>query len=191
MSSLQQTLNLQLADIRNQLALCSTRATEIVAGLYPDQLTVRSEPGKWSVAECLVHLNLTSEAFLPILRTACDEARANSLLGEGPFKMDRMGKLLKWSLEPPPRLRFNTKAHFQPLIFEPLNRVLPGFTHLQDELNQTLDTANGLDLGRVKLSSPFSNRIQYNLLTCFTLIAAHQRRHLWQAEEVKKWVLTK
>ena len=191
MASLQQALNFQLADIRNQLALCSARANEIVAGLFADQLTIRSEPGKWSIAECLVHLNLTSEAILPIIRTACDKARANSLLDQGPFKMEGMGKLLKWSLEPPQLLRFNTKAHLQPLIFEPLDGVLPGFTHFQDELNQTLDTADGLDLGSVKLPSPFSSRIQCNLLTCFTLIAAHQRRHLWQAEEVKKWVLRK
>jgi hypothetical protein len=191
MSSLEQTLNSQLADIRNQLALCSKRANDIVTCLYPDQLTLRSEPGRWSIAECLVHLNLTSEAVLPTIRTACDGARANSLLSDGPFRMERMGKLLKWSLEPPPRLRFNTSSHFQPLIFEPLDRVLPGFTHLQNELNQILDTANGLDLGRVRVASPFSNRIQYNLLTCFTLIAAHQRRHLWQAEEMKKWILSK
>jgi len=189
MSFPQQSLNSQLADIRNQLALCLTRGSEVVAGIYPDQLTLRPEPGKWSGAECLVHLNLTSQAFLPVIRDACDEARSRLLRSNGPFKMEMVASLLKWSLEPPARLRINTTDRFQPLIFEPVDAVLPVFIHLQSQLDQAVHAANGLDLGRVKVSSPFSNRIQYNLFSCLVLIAAHQRRHLWQAEEVKKWIL--
>ena len=189
MSPQQQPLNSQLADIRKQLALCSTRGSEVVTGLYPDQLTLRPEPNKWSVAECLVHLNLTSQAFLLLIRDACGEARTQQLRSNGPFKMEAVASLLKWSLEPPARIRINTKDQFQPLIFEPVDAVLPDFVHLQGELDQALEAANGLDLGRVKVASPFSSRLKYNLFSCFVLIAAHQRRHLWQAEEVKKWIL--
>jgi hypothetical protein len=189
MSPQQQPLNSQLADLRNQLALCSTRGREVVAGLYPDQLTLRPEPGKWSIAECLVHLSLTSASFLPLIEVACDEARRQELRSDGPFKMEAVASLLKWSLEPPARIRISTRDQFQPLIFEPVDEVLPNFIHLQGKLDQALNTASGLDLGRVKVASPFSTRLKYNLFSCFVLIAAHQRRHFWQAEEVRKWVL--
>jgi hypothetical protein len=31
--------------------------------------------------------------------------------------------------------------------------------------------------------SPFDSRVRYNLFSAFRIIAAHQRRHLWQAEQ--------
>ena len=43
---------------------------------------------------------------------------------------------------------------------------------------------------KVKLVSPFNARLKYNALAAFRILAAHQRRHLWQAEralESARW----
>jgi hypothetical protein len=49
-----------------------------------------------------------------------------------------------------------------------------------------LEAANGLDLGRVKFVSPLASVLKMNLLAPFAVIAAHQRRHLWQGWRTRK-----
>jgi len=47
-----------------------------------------------------------------------------------------------------------------------------------------------LDLGKLRIVSPFDPRIKYNLYSCLRLIPAHQRLHLRQAEQVVHKVRT-
>jgi hypothetical protein len=57
------------------------------------------------------------------------------------------------------------------------------FAALQSKLIDTLHEARDLDLRKIKLTSPFDKRVRYNLYSAFRIITAHQRRHLWQAEQ--------
>jgi len=179
----------QLGDLKNQLNEISLSAQQLVSGLYSYQLNLRPEPDLWSIAECLVHLNLTSAAFIPIIRNACAEDRSKDLRSDNSFTMDWTGRLLKWSLNPPPRLKVSTIPAFQPTLVEPIEAILPRFLELQAELSRAVDESRGLDLNRVNVRSPFSARIRYNLFSCFSLVAAHERRHIWQAEQVKNQTL--
>jgi hypothetical protein len=42
----------------------------------------------------------------------------------------------------------------------------------------------GLNLGGAEIISPFAKNVRYSTYSAFVLIAAHNRRHLWQAERV-------
>jgi DinB superfamily len=141
----------------------------------------RPSKGGWSVAECLEHLNMTTRAFLPRWREAFCFARAQGVLSDGPYRTDFWGKLLAWALEPPPKLRMPTTPPFQPLKTPAPWDVLPAFLSCQDELITTLDAARGIALDRVKVSSPFQERMRYSIWSSFRINAAHHRRHLWQA----------
>ena len=103
--------------------------------------------------------------------------------------MDLMGRVIKFSLEPPPKLKSVTAQRFEPLVTEPLEEILPTFLELQNQLISTVYDAEGLDLNTIKVRSPVSTRISYNLYSCFEIITAHQRRHLWQAEKVREELL--
>jgi hypothetical protein len=179
-------LHSQLTKLKDQLDGVSDLAQTLVGGLHAEQLTLPPEPGRWSIAECLVHLNLTSEAFVSLITTACEEARQKQILGDGPFKMDRTGRFLNWTLKPPPRIRVRTIERFQPAMIGPVEALLPKFLSLQERLKATVAEADGLDLNEVIVTSPFSKRMKYNLFSCFALIVTHQLRHLWQAEQVKR-----
>ena len=48
-----------------------------------------------------------------------------------------------------------------------------------------LRLANGLDLGLVRTASPVTSLIKLTLEETFILQASHERRHLWQARNVK------
>ena len=61
---------------------------------------------------------------------------------------------------------------------------LPRFMALRGRLAQRLGDAKGLDFGRVKVRSPFVPLLRVDLESAFLVVAAHERRHLWQARRV-------
>ena len=173
----------QLADVRRELQEARERAHH-VAGLAGARWSVRPSPARWSVAECLMHLNATSTAFLPRIREALDTAHRGGLTGREPYRLDFWGWALCKMLEPPARMRVKTPPSFRPSGPEPPEKVLADFDRLQDLLLQCVEASDGLPLGRLKVSSPFSARLRYNLYSSYRVVPAHQRRHLWQAERV-------
>lgn len=182
-----QLLNPQLDEIKIQFDAASQKAISIVNSVSFEQLKQRPQPNQWSIAECLVHLNLSSQAEINILHDAYERISTKRIYVEKQFKMDLLSRFMKWTLEPPPIFIFKIKTtqRFQPVDLEPVREVLPTFLALQEQLKACVDAANGLPLDQIKVVSPFISKIKYNLLSCFHLLLAHERRHLWQAEKVK------
>ena len=95
-----------------------------------------------------------------------------------------MGWFVYRITEPPAWFRIKTRAPFVPSAVEPKDRVLDAFDTLQEQLMGCVRNADGLDLARLRIVSPFDTRLKYNLYSCLTIIPAHQRLHLAQAEAV-------
>jgi hypothetical protein len=176
-------MNAQLADLIDQIDRASRDAAALVEGLGADRLIARPSTGGWSVAENVAHLSLTTRAFLPLFDAALADARARNLTSQGPFRLDLWGRFLRWTIEPPPRIRVKTTAPFQPVDVGPVAEVLPVFLSLQDELRARVEAADGLAIDRVKVVSPFSKNVKYSVFSAFTIALAHERRHIWQARE--------
>jgi hypothetical protein len=129
-------------------------------------------------------LNLSSKPYLPVWREAFADARDRQLFSDGPFKMDFVGRMLVWTLDPPPKFRFSAARNFQPLEIGAPDQVLASFLKMQEDISAALAAANGLALDRLKITSPFARQVRYSVWSSFVVTAAHQRRHLWQAERV-------
>lgn len=168
-------------DVENELEAASQRARALIEKTDARLFTIRPGTGRWSVAECLAHLTLTSESFVPILHEAIVRARATP--AARPPRMDLVGRLLRWFLEPPIRKRVETSSPFVPRSIRARAEALADFTNRQHEILELLRSARGVDLGSAKVVSPFDTRVKYNLFSAFAILAAHQRRHLWQAEQ--------
>src|SRR5687767_5436378 len=65
----------QLEQIIEEFESAERRLHSLIQGTPRELWTKRPEPGRWSMSECVKHLNLTSEAYLPILRDSVDQAR--------------------------------------------------------------------------------------------------------------------
>ena len=63
----------ELTQLEQELQEIRHRAEQLVAGLTPEQLTRRPDPAKWSIAECLAHLNLTAEFVQPKIAAAIEQ----------------------------------------------------------------------------------------------------------------------
>lgn len=174
----------ELEALEAELDEATAWAHRLVAGLGPDGWARRPAPERWSPGEQIVHLNLASQAYLPLIRDAIARARERGLTGDGPFRRDFFGWLLGKMIEPPARIRVKTTAQFIPqATLPPPEEVMREFGRLQEEVKAEIREARGLAIDRVNVASPFDARVHYNLYSALRLIPAHQRHHLWLAEK--------
>ncbi|TFG43192.1 MAG: hypothetical protein E4H41_09705, partial [Gemmatimonadales bacterium] len=65
----------QLQEIADELEEATARLRRLREAVPADQWTVRRDPARWSVSECVEHLNLTSAAFEPLLAAGIEQVR--------------------------------------------------------------------------------------------------------------------
>lgn len=175
----------ELADYLRQLDEVDADVRRLLAELNEDQFHWSPVASRWSIAQCVVHLGIVGRVYLPVLDETIHQANARRLFSGGPF---RYGFLEQWfvrSAEPPPRIRLRTPEVARPPDDQPLEFVREDFISLQDELRQRIRAANGLDLARAKAAAPFVKSLKLGLGLSFAFLAAHERRHLWQAWQVR------
>lgn len=160
-------------------------ARQVVAGLSSRDWVLRPEPESWSIGEQIVHLNLASCAYLPVVTDAIGRGRADGILGDGPYCRDFLGWMLARLVEPPVRLRVKTRDEFVPARTGTAAHALRMFEEWQDRFLSILPQAAGLALDRIEVASPYDARLHLNLYSFLRTIPAHQRRHLWAAERTR------
>lgn len=171
----------QLRTIESELQAAGERLHRLAARIPPERWGRRPAPERWSAAECVEHLNLTSRAMLPLLDDALGRARA--LGGGAPrrFRRGVWGWLIWRASQPAARMKSKTGAGFQPADAPPVAALLAEFDRLHAAQLATLRAADGLPLHRVAVASPFGP-VSYNTFAALAILAAHQLRHLRQAE---------
>ncbi|HSG49695.1 MAG TPA: DinB family protein [Longimicrobiales bacterium] len=187
-------MNEQLSKILGILGEASARLDRLADGVPEARWHTRPHPGAWSAAQCVAHLNITSEAYRePVLR-AMEEARA--LGGGTPFRgryrTDPLGWLLASMVGPAPRIRgkrrgrVKTPPAFVPSDDPPGEVVVAEFRGHQAWLTETVQRCDGLPIQKVKVVSVFVPSVSYNLYATLLIVARHQLRHLQQAEEAAR-----
>lgn len=166
------------------------RAGALALGLTPEEFTTQPEAGKWSIAECILHLNVTASVMQPLMEKAIAQARHDNKVGAGPFGIGFKGRLLVWIAEPPPKFRMLAPPHLRPpaRIDDPLELV-PDFLKAQDEWERLIRASAGLDLAGIKVGKRFSP-FRARFAAALPWMMAHQRRHLLQAENVKRQIFS-
>lgn len=142
------------------------------------------------MGECIAHLNLTSKAFLPLLRRAFADPKFADLPAPQRYRRDVAGWVLSQLIGELPRVagrrfgRVRTKPQFVPDGLLDREMVVAEFNTLQHELIQLTRTAEGKPLEQMRIVSPFDGRVTYNAYSCLVILPRHQERHISQAEEV-------
>ena len=174
-----------LQEYQRQIEAVNEDAHDLIAGLSEAQINWRPTPAHWSIAECLDHLTVTNRELIEGIKAALSDARSRGLTGRGPFRYGMIGNMFVRSLEPPVKMKFKAPKIFKPRPDQSLEVVTRDFFTVQDELLRLIVEANGINLARVKVASPVTKLIKLSLGQAFGLIATHERRHLWQARQVK------
>ena len=180
-----QNIEPELAAVIQQIRDAQQQVRKL-SSLRPDQMLWRPDPASWSVGECISHLTVSVERYLPNLDAALEKARAAGKTGKGPFRHGFISSYFVRSLEPPPARRFKAPKLFLPPAQIDAARVATDFLAVHEQLIERARRADGLDLARVKVQSPALAILWLSLGKGIELMAAHARRHLWQAEQTLK-----
>ena len=175
----------EIDDFRKQFEQLSADADTLAAPLTHEQFTWRAGPEIWSIAQCIDHLNATARFYLPYLDEAIADAIRRGLYAEGPFTYRRLGRIVVAVTEPPSRIRGKARPVLQPRDPRRPEEVMPAFRAYQVQYVDRLRQANGLDLARASVRTPFARWLWMSLGSGFALMAAHERRHLAQARKVR------
>lgn len=139
----------------------------------------------WSVLQCLDHLLLMNRKYERALRDAV--ANNRDQLEPRKVPIQPSGWFMRWYIgteEPPPKFKVPAPKKIKP----PSNltgAIVDEFCSMQRQLADFVREWGEADLGDLRVKDPIVP-LHLTADTQLVLIALHNRRHLWQAEQVKK-----
>ena len=177
-----------VAALERAFAAAEHDARALVNGLSDAHGTWRAEPGSWSVAECLDHLAIANRIYLQAMRPSAARALTDGRRRCGPVRPGLIGGWFVRSLEPPVRKlrRMTAPAKIRPRPSPPLGDAMDEFVASQHDVVTFLRQYAEIDLAGVLFPNPFITGLRFSLATGLHVLAAHERRHLWQAWRVRR-----
>jgi hypothetical protein len=161
-------------------------ARRLAGALTDGQFNWRPAPDKWSIGQCLQHLGNSTDAALGAIDRAIATARDRGWRRSGPFRYGWFTRWMVRSMEPPPQRRMRTFPVFLPAENTlARDQVLAELDAARDRLIERAHAASGLDVQRAVVVSPVSRLFRLPLGGYLAFLAAHDRRHLWQAAQVR------
>ena len=152
--------------------------------LSPAQFNWKPGPDRWSVGQCMDHLNGIAARYLPQLEALV--ARGGPA-GEPPFRYGRRGRLFIAGTGTGAK-KAKTLRAMEPAQSD-LDRdaVVDTFHANTERFLGVIERARGLDLAGIRTRSPFMPPLPFltfELGAVLEATAGHERRHLDQARRV-------
>ncbi|MCB9892838.1 MAG: DinB family protein [Planctomycetes bacterium] len=165
------------------------RMEALVAGLTAEQANFKPAPKKWSIGECLAHVNISNRLYAAKLEAAIAKARDKGLTGAPPYGRGKfLGRFILNNLRQgaaapkvpaPGTFKPTTSTH-------DLQQLTAEFRQHLTSLCRVAEQADGLALGRIKFATPVAPIGRVTAAQAFEMMNLHTHRHLGQAERVKQ-----
>jgi hypothetical protein len=184
-------LDAELGMLVTEIDANLSHADTITHGLTDAQFNWRPEAGRWSIAECVSHLIIVDGGDIAPLRAAIEKGRAQNRTGEGPYEYGLLARKFVSSQDLPVKKKFKAPKYYLPPPASELEKTMAEYRRVAGEIRALTISANGLHLGKVKAQFPqlpgvLRALIKMPLGARLALMVAHDRRHLWQAEQVRQ-----
>ena len=168
----------------SELHAADLRADSVAKELSSEQLNWPPRQNAWSIGQCLEHLRMTNEIYLPAISIALNKGVQT--------KVDQisLGWFSRWFIRnfvgPDPNApRVQAPKKIQPdKQVEPF--VLDAFFRSNARARELIMRAGDYDVNRIRFKNPFVPVLRFTVGTGFEIIAKHQSRHLCQAEKVRR-----
>ncbi|MCR5888764.1 DinB family protein [Hymenobacter sp. J193] len=149
------------------------------------ELNRRPHPGKWSVGQCLEHLNIMGGHYLPDMMRRVRLARQR---GSRPAEQVKHGyfgsKLVEAMRTPASEKPLQTPQQFAPSGSRLPRTVVEVFGRQLDELLRIIAVAREINANRVRIPNPVFPLLRIRLTDQLEALVLHLDRHLLQAEQV-------
>ena len=148
-----------------------------------DELNWKPTAEKWSVLECLEHLNRYGDFYLPEIQQRIQ--KANKAESEQTFKSGVLGNYFANSMLPKEQLnKMKTFKSMNPVGSDLDISTLEKFIRQQKQILDLLNQARQVDLMKTKTSISISKWITLRLGDTFRVVIYHNQRHMVQANKV-------
>jgi hypothetical protein len=169
-----------------ELEAVDRRAEFVAKNLSSVQLNWRPRPEAWNVGQCLDHLRVANDVYLPAISAALENSYTE--------RVDdvRLGSFSRWFIRAyiapnPGGARARAPRKIEPGKQVDLS-VLRAFLRSNESARELIRRAADYDVNRIRFKNPFIPLLRFTVGTGFEIITQHQCRHLLQAETVRKSV---
>lgn len=142
--------------------------------------------GSWSIAQCLDHLATINVLYGGAIRAGIDRARERGWNRRGPLAPGLFGRMFITHQEPPVKHRVRAPGRVQPGSQLTRDEILRRYHESHVMVRQLARDAAAVDANRATFPNPFLKLVRVKVATGLHVVTAHDRRHLWQAEQIRK-----
>ena len=171
-----------LEDLQKRCEAC-IEAAETFNTFSLEHLQHHPDQGGWNIPQCLEHLNLYGDFYLPEIERRI--LGAEPMTKDHPFKSGWFGeKTVNDMLPKADKVRMmRTFKDKDPMMMELDYRTIDRFIKQQRQMIKLLQLAKDVHISKVKtkLTLPI---LRFKLGTTFRFVIYHQERHIWQAQRV-------
>jgi len=148
-----------------------------------EQLNWKPTAEKWSVLECLEHLNRYGDFYIPEMQNRIN--KASKIKEDSIFKSGILGNYFANSMLPKEKLnKMNTFKSMNPKGSDLDISTLQKFIRQQKQILDLLNQARRVNLTKNKTGVTISQWIKLRLGDTFRVVIYHNQRHIVQANKV-------
>lgn len=168
-------INSTLAVVRNEFGPVSDQ-----------QFNLRPNPKKWSAAECITHLNLTQEIYVPQMLVVI-ENKDKYPPAKNEFNHSWIGRMAYRAMQPKENnvisFKMKTFSKFQPAD-ETLEKdaILDTFIKYQMDMLEVITGLGDIDPEKPKINSALGPIFKMGIGDALRFMIAHNMRHILQAQ---------
>jgi hypothetical protein len=156
-----------------------------IAAEHSELLEKQPSPTRWSIKNCIEHLNLTAAIYVPRMEARIKQALDKKQAPANLFKPGFIGKQAVTGMLP------NEQGAIpKPMktfkMFDPYRQpkadanYLQNFATYQQQLVDLLTKAKNVDINKNRVNSAIGPIVRFKLGDAFRFVIAHELRHLQQ-----------
>ena len=158
--------------------------------LPTEVLMKQPSPTSWSASQCLEHLNIYGEYYLPAIEKAILKAQAEGSVPSEMFKSGWLGdyfyRLMLPNTEGVPRSKMKATKNAIPAPEHDAKAVVAKFIDQQEKILLLLEQARIVNMSKIRIPISISRWIRLKLGDTFLFLIAHNQRHIAQLERALK-----
>ena len=173
--------------ILKQMRDSEEAASRLFEGVSEIQGNWQPHSGRgWSIWQCVEHLSLTNQVYAAALKEGLANADSSQKIATaGEITPGWFGRFFISKVEPPVGIGVKTKPKATPGQKGDLGQAFARFAESHEALRGIVTLWDSVDLNRVRYPNPFLPLVRFTIGTGLLIANAHDRRHLWQAQQVK------
>ncbi|MEO2072235.1 MAG: DinB family protein [Zunongwangia sp.] len=153
---------------------------EQLSQLTEKELNKKKNQVTWSILECIEHLNLYGEFYIPEIEQKIEQSKTDP---DQLFKSGVLGNYFAKSMLPSKKMRkIKTFKDKNPNGRKLNKRTLKRFLEQQKQILELLNKSRKINLNKTKTAISISKLLKLKLGNTFRVLIYHNQRHIEQAK---------